>query len=214
MKLDVTPGQQPSDKFPRFGQSSLNALRENSPKTSTVFSKDEAVVHSPQKRKVSKPEVNVAEAVGKRRCRDGRPFSNGPSESVLQDVLEYTQRNGVDALRRPGDSQVPQRGVVQPVEMQCDSGLSFMPPSPVASNSTTSDDVFIPERRGLHQEDILHNYHEFADRRLFKDAGLIISPVSDGERRAYESIFLGDSDERLSSSEVGSQDLDATMSDG
>ncbi|KAF3054109.1 hypothetical protein E8E11_011717 [Didymella keratinophila] len=163
MKLDVTPSHQPSHAF--------SALRENSLKASTVFSGEGTVVRSPQKRKVSKPEVIIAETAAKRRCEDGRPLGNDLYEAFSQEMVQYVRRN-------------------EPVEMQCDSGFSSLPPSPVVS-----------KRGGLQQEDIMHNYHEFADRRLFKDAGLITSPVSDGERRAYESIFMGDSDERSSSSE-------------
>jgi len=182
VKLDVTPSHQLSHAF--------SALRENSLKASTVVSGEEIVVRSPQKCKVSKPEVVVAETAAKRRCQ-----GDDLHESFFPDVVQYTRHN-------------------QPVDMQCDSGFSSLPPSPVVSDSTTSDDAVISKRGGLQQEDIMHNYHEFADRRLFKDAGLIISPVSDDEQRAYESIFMGDSEERSSSSEVGSPNLHATMSDG
>jgi hypothetical protein len=45
------------------------------------------------------------------------------------------------------------------------------------------------------QTHIRNNYNEFEERRRRKDAG-IISPgsVTDDERRAYERIFLGDSE--------------------
>lgn len=201
MKLDVTPTQQSSHTLPLPVQSSRNALRENSMKASTVVSDDETVVHSPQKRKMSKPVVVVAEAAAKRRREDGRLFSNDIHESFLQDMLQYARRNRFDALKRSENCQEPRHGTTQPFEMQCDSGISSLPPSPVISSSTTSDHAAIPNREDLHRESILQNYHEFADRRLFKDAGLIISPVSDGERRAYESIFMGDSDEWSSSTE-------------
>lgn len=62
----------------------------------------------------------------------------------------------------------------------------------------------------LQQEQILRNYREFAELKPYKDAG-IISPVSDGERRVFESIFL--EDEQWSPVYDGSTDLDSVMGD-
>ncbi|KAL1646724.1 hypothetical protein SLS61_007638 [Didymella pomorum] len=180
---------------------SLEFLRDNSPKDFTVASDGETVLHSPQKRKMSKPEI----AAKRRR-------GNELHESFLQEVVQYARRNRV-ALKHPRDRRPPQHGNAQPVETQCDNGHSSLPQSPVLSDSTTSDDAAIPKRGSLNQEDILRNYHDFADRRRMKDAGLVISPVSDGERRAFESIFVGESDGWSPSSDVRSQDMDATLSD-
>ena len=41
----------------------------------------------------------------------------------------------------------------------------------------------------LQQQQIMRNYEEFAGRKSRGDAGLA-SPVSDGERTVFESIFL------------------------
>ena len=200
MKLNVTPRYQtPHPLVPDF--SSFEFLRENSPEDPMLASDGETVVHSPQKRKMSKPEV----AAKRRR-------GNELQDSFLQEVVQYARRNRV-ALKRPRDRQPPQRGDTQPVETQCDSGYSSLPQSPVVSDSTTSDDAAIPKRESLYQEDILRNYHEFTDRRRMKDAGFVISPVSDGEQRVFEGIFMGESDGWSPSSDVRSQDMDSTMSD-
>lgn len=186
--------------------------------TSTMGSDDGTVVQisleSPQKRKVSSSAVVDAATTSKRWRHDSmteepsdvRRSSNGLRESFLRDVLQYALHSPCTG---PETLQTPQ----QPVEIQRDGGFPSLPRLPVISQPMTSDDIAISKRGSLEQEDIRQNYHEFADHRLFKDAGLVISPVSDGERRAYESIFMGDSDESSPVTEEGSMTWDAVMSD-
>lgn len=194
MKLDITPNEHSLKSLHTPVRASFDTLREGSLQAPTIVSDNGTVVHSPQKRKVSKPGLVVTEAAAKRRCQDRTLSSNDLNESFLQNVLWSARCNGV-YTKYKGDRHAREQESTQPIEGQSDSQPSSLPPSPVVLGSTTSDDAAIPERGGLHQEVILHNYHELVDRRLFKDAGLIISPVSDGERRAYESIFMEDSDE-------------------
>jgi len=98
--------------------------------------------------------------------------------------------SGWDYSPRQGDS-----GFSSPDMPQADSDSS------VPDTADTGEDYV--------QQQIMRNYKEFADRRHRKDAGVVVSPVSDGERRVFESIFL--------ESEVGSpvdESFDAVMGDG
>lgn len=137
---------------------------------------------------------------------DESTSDNWYEKRFLEEVQQMAERNANDARIDPACSQTTQHGADQghitppgqSVPMwtghldQCDSGLSsFSAPPAISEESALSNDATGHET--LHQEEILDNYHEFADRKLFKDAGLI-SPVSDSERRAYESIFMGDCD--------------------
>ncbi|KZM19162.1 uncharacterized protein EKO05_0009944 [Ascochyta rabiei] len=65
---------------------------------------------------------------------------------------------------------------------------------------------------GLRQQQIMHNYQEFAEHRLYKDAGMV-SPVSDGERTAFENIFLDDDEPWSPVTDSSAVDLDTVMSE-
>ena len=82
---------------------------------------------------------------------------------------------------------------------QIDSSMASLntdPSSPnisVPDSAVDMDHIDLQQQQiALEQEQILRNYQEFSERKLRKNAG-IISPVSDGERRAFEDIFLEDS---------------------
>ncbi|KAF1928408.1 uncharacterized protein M421DRAFT_420953 [Didymella exigua CBS 183.55] len=229
MKLDVTPTRQPltpaENRLPSC-ETYLRRLLE----ISSAGSDHETVVHnrpvmysSPQKRKVSKPEVVDAVTASKRRCRDSMLELDDAlsDEELLCDdsfVPRYSQGIPQIAEHKSNDPFVgPQRrryDFDQPVKIQCDSGYSSSSTSPAFPvESTPSEDAIIADRGSLHQDEILHNYHEFADRRLFKDAGLVTSPFSDSERMAYESIFMEDSDEWSPATDGSSINMDMVMSE-
>jgi hypothetical protein len=145
---------------------------------------------------------------------DGDLLRNDSIESrFFKEVRRVAEYERVDNCISSGGPQPSQHGADQLVEMQYDSRVLSPSTSLVVSESIPSDDAAITDQGGLHQGDILHNYHEFADRKLFKDAGLVVSPVSDGERRAYESIFIGDSDEWSPTTDGSSMNMDTIMSD-
>lgn len=62
----------------------------------------------------------------------------------------------------------------------------------------------------LQQHQILLNYAEFTCRSLRKEAGLI-SPTSDGERKAFESIFLEDGEGWSPTTNESIMDFDSAM---
>lgn len=193
---------------------------------------------SPQKRKVSRPEVVDAVAALKHRRHDSisgmddgvlsddeSTSDNWYEKRFLEEVQQMAERNANDARINSACSEATQHGADQghitlpdqSVPMwtghldQCDSGLSSLSASPaISEESALPNDATGHE--SLHQEEILDNYHEFADRKLFKDAGLI-SPVSDGERRAYESIFVGDCDEWSPVTDESAMNLDTALSE-
>ncbi|KAJ8105884.1 hypothetical protein OPT61_g9909 [Boeremia exigua] len=169
---------------------------------------------SPQKRKVSKPEV-VDDACETKRRRHGLTNENGDRLSVdtriggiaWAGLLEQpfdgegarpeTDTHRLDTTQRCPDlcpicPRAPADWSYQ--SAQDDSGFSSSETPLGDSDSSEPDSAGVERRGSFQQQQILRNYHEFADRRLRKDAGLLISPVSDGERRAFESIFLDDSE--------------------
>ncbi|KAF2626735.1 hypothetical protein BU25DRAFT_459416 [Macroventuria anomochaeta] len=140
---------------------------------------------SPQKRKVSKPEVVDAALDTKRIRRE------------LDDEAENDEEKRApqfgDALYHTCSPNESPRTWYRQLE-QHDSGTSS-PNTPLAGSESSAPKSAVDlGYDALQQQQILRNYQEFADRKLFKDAGLI-SPVSDGERRVFESIFLEDSEE-------------------
>lgn len=62
----------------------------------------------------------------------------------------------------------------------------------------------------LQQQQIMRNYQEFAGRTLLKEAGLL-SPISDGERKVFERIFLGDGEVSSPLTDDSVMDFDSTM---
>lgn len=212
IKLVVTPMHPPGSVH------HLRSSRQDRLDTSMIGSDDATVVQislgAPQKRKMSSSALADATTTFKRWHRGSRieePSDRSPSskslrESFSRDVLQCARHN---PLADPENRQALQ----QPAEIRHDSGSSTLPRLLVLSQPVTLDNTAISERESFQQDDIQQNYHEFADCRLFKDAGLVISPVSDGERRAYESIFMGDSDESSPLIEEGSMTWDAAMSD-
>jgi hypothetical protein len=76
---------------------------------------------------------------------------------------------------------------------QGDSSMSSPNPNPSSPNDSASNSAVEVDHADLQQQQILCNYQEFSERKLRKDAGLI-SPISDGERRAFEDIFLEDNE--------------------
>lgn len=70
-----------------------------------------------------------------------------------------------------------------------------------------------PMDASVEQQRIVCNYHEFADRKLFKDIGLLVSPVSEGESQAYERIFMGNSELFSPVSNDSAMNIDAVRGD-
>lgn len=231
--LDVRPTHQPltpPDNTTPLHEVYLESLRQ----LSSTKSAPETVVHnkhvtysSSQKRKASKPGLVDAATVIKRRRRElmldtedelsdaGFVLGDDPFASrLLQRLTQEAEHERNNACISPGGSQSSTHCVIQPTETQCGCGISSSSASQaVSEESVPSDDIGIPDRGSLNQEDILYNYHEFVQRKIFKDAGLVISPVSDGERRAYESIFFEDGDDWSPVTDGSSSNMDTVISE-
>lgn len=62
----------------------------------------------------------------------------------------------------------------------------------------------------LQQQQILRNYEEFAGQKSRRDAGFV-SPVSEGERKVFESIFLGGEEVWSPASEGSGMEFEAAV---
>ena len=141
------------------------------------------------------------------------------ADGIRTDVLaDVEARKGLAAVRRTVRVQTPVRSFISRSNAQlgadrchvfpsskllrdcyrqpeqCDSSMSSPNTDPSSPNSSASNSAMEEDHADLQQQQILCNYLEFSERKLWKDAGLI-SPVSDDERRAFEDIFLEDNEE-------------------
>ncbi len=80
-----------------------------------------------------------------------------------------------------------------------------------SSSTPAPSSVIAKDYMTLEQERIIRNYREFAALKAAKEAGVIVSPTSDGERRAFESIFLGDGEEWSPVTDEDTANVDAVM---
>ena len=190
-----------------------------------------------QKRKVSKPGRAEIDVNAKRRRRDsvnesyewGDGFyqeciSDEVELSVLRKHKEWSGPNSACAY----DDQTNTGG---PIANQCypynyneslhtwdchlkqhDSSLPSPDLHPTGSNSPAPNSIIERGYATLQQQQILHNYREFAEIKPYKDAGMF-SPISEGERTVFENIFLGDNEEWSSMTDRSAVELDTVMSE-
>ena len=183
---------------------------------------------SPQKRKVSRPGL-VDEALDPKRRRRGsatedeNELSTGTrigDEMTWAKLSERASTQEAHDNRTDDDQSGADQSQIYSLDElsstwyrqseQQDSGTSS-PDGPLGEPESSAPNSAVNMGHGvLQQQQILRNYQEFADRKLFKDAGLI-SPVSDGERRAFEGIFLEDSEEWSPVTDGSAVDLDTVM---
>ncbi|KAF1363736.1 hypothetical protein EJ07DRAFT_152512 [Lizonia empirigonia] len=134
-----------------------------------------------------------------------RAAVHGPYQCLQVDVgradrnFASTSQSGVGSSSQISTNEWSRR------PRRCDELMS--PPS---TDDSAPESATEKAYTALQQEQILRNYQEFTELKPYKDAG-IISPVSEDERRVFESIFL--EDEQWSPVYDGSADLDTVMGD-
>ncbi|KAG9198418.1 hypothetical protein G6514_010181 [Epicoccum nigrum] len=120
-----------------------------------------------QKKKVSGPRVSSQTCHPKRRRHE-----------YAKDCEDESWNYAHDAASTPLNAYQDSACPLIPSAAVADSGI----PATKAVKAATHPDA-------LQQQQIMRNYEEFAGRKSRRDAGLA-SPVSDGERTVFESIFL------------------------
>lgn len=190
----------------------------------------------PQKRKVSKPGIAETDVNTKRRRRDSanencewtdvfrQECSGDEAElSVLHKHKEWSGLGGTCAYNNRSTTGGCVANRYRPYNYkesfytwhyhleQQDSSLPSPGFHPTGSNSSAPNSAIERGYTALQQQQILHNYREFAESKPYKDAG-IFSPVSEGERTVFEGIFLGDSEEWSSLTDRSAVELDTVMS--
>ena len=178
------------------------------------------------KRKVTKPEVN-AELGGLKSWRYGAnlaldtQFGGKMAQELWRPHLidganEDDTDSGYSSDGGLGTDQPKKRPLRAPSPTirkrvcQGDSGL--WSPDALSSGSESSvPNPVVDVDLSLQQQQIRRNYQEFADRKLHKTSGLIDSPVSEGEFRAYERIFMDDSEVCSPFTDESAVDFDAVM---
>jgi hypothetical protein len=99
-----------------------------------------------------------------------------------------------------------------PLKADQDSACLFIP-SVAAADSDIPATKFmevVTDPNMLQQQQIMRNYEEFAGRKSRKDAGFA-SPVSEGERRVFESIFMNGGEVWSPATEGSGLDFDSMM---
>ena len=102
--------------------------------------------------------------------------------------------------------------VPTPPQADDDSACRFIPPVAAAASDIPATKLLevVTDPDALQQQQIMRNYEEFAGRKSRRDAGLV-SPVSEGERRVFEGIFLGGEEVWSPASEGSGMEFEAAM---
>jgi hypothetical protein len=99
-----------------------------------------------------------------------------------------------------------------PLKACQDSACLFIPSVATADSDmpATRTVEVVTDRDVLQQQQIMRNYEEFAGQKSRKEAGLV-SLVSEGERRVFESIFLNGGEVWSPATEGSGLDFDSMM---
>lgn len=99
-----------------------------------------------------------------------------------------------------------------PPQAEQDSAGLFIPPVAAAASVIPATKFLevVTDPDVLQQQQIMRNYEEFAGRKSRRDAGFV-SPVSEGERKVFESIFLGGEEVWSPASEGSGMEFEAAM---
>lgn len=99
-----------------------------------------------------------------------------------------------------------------PPKTKQDSACLFIPPVAAANSDIPSTRTMkvVTDPDVLQQQQILRNYEEFAGQKSRRDAGFV-SPVSEGERKVFESIFLGGEEVWSPASEGSGMEFEAAV---
>ncbi|KAF9691225.1 hypothetical protein EKO04_010627 [Ascochyta lentis] len=186
---------------------------------------------SRQKRKVSRPEVVGAGLDAKRQRHDlahvfeadasHQTHSDHADEESIQ-TFRWGEENGARADEYRSNAAHPDAAQSQasPPAMsshtgsgqleQHDSSTPSPESGPSSLNNTAPNSAVEKDGMGLQQQQIMRNYLEFAELRLYKDAG-VVSPASEGERTAFENIFLEEGEPWSPVTDGSALDLDTVM---
>lgn len=190
---------------------------------------------SPQKRKVSRPEVAGPVLETKRRChhpawgqeselaatletddeeKRARLFDQASwwqaDETYADDVCSNTLPSGVFKGHVYAQRGPPHNWQHQHERQNSPSLLTDI--CHVNSNDTARSQAVERDYGALLQEQILRNYREFESLKSQRNDEPI-SPVSDGERRVFEDIFLEDSEEWSPATDGSGLDLDTVVNE-
>lgn len=183
----------------------------------------ELLVSSAHKRKATKSEV-IAEFGRRRHGPDlaldahfgGKMAQESSRPHLLDGANDEDTDSGYSSDGGLGAGQPKKRPLRAPSptirKRMCPGDSRLWSPAALSSDSDSS--VAYPAvdvDLSLQQQQIRRNYQEFADRKLHRTSGLIDSPVSEGEFRAYERIFMDDGEVCSPFTDESAVDLDAVM---
>jgi hypothetical protein len=188
------------------------------------------VVPASQKRKVSKPECVESGVDSKRRRRDSL-FDSGSQTSLEScdngeaeraDDLNSSDSDKLCFNDRPCTARGP--AAKQQSHSFSDALHSWSQCLEAPTNSSLIDSAVVSSNSSvpnttvetgytmfvLQQQQIRRNYAEFVERQRRREAG-VVSPISEGERAAFESVFLDSSEVWSPTTDGSAVDPDIVM---